>query len=131
MILLDTCVLIYDAITPEKLSATAKKTIDQAYEKKQLCCSDISLWKIAMLIQKKRIEPGIDSESFLQILLDARNIKVLSINIPIAVLSTEQKSIKHFDPADRIVVATALHHHLALITPDKKIADIHELKTIW
>ncbi len=131
MILLDTCVLIFDALTPEKLSAPAKKAITQAYKKKQLCCSAISLWEIAMLIQKKRLDPGIDCETFLQILFDARNIQVLDINIPIAVLSTHHNDFKHFDPADRLIVATALHHRASLVTPDSKISDITGLLTIW
>lgn len=131
MILLDTCVLIFDALTPEKLSTHAKKTITQAYKKNQLCCSAISLWEIAMLVQKKRLNPGADCESFLQILLDARNIQVLEINISIAVLSTHHTDFKHFDPADRLIAATALYHRAPLVTPDNKISSITELVTVW
>ena len=35
------------------------------------------------------------------------------------------------DPADRLIGATALHHHAPLITSDAKLRAILELETIW
>ena len=36
------------------------------------------------------------------------------------------------DPADRIIVATALHHNIELVTADRKMLDWHcaDLKTL-
>ena len=130
MIILDTCILIFDALTPEKLSKSAKKAISYAEEKKQLFCSDISLWEIAMFAQKKRLDLGTDVESFLNLMLKAKEIHVLSISVEIAVLSSSF-SANHFDPADRIIAATALHNNAKLITCDKKLLEIDQLSTIW
>ena len=35
------------------------------------------------------------------------------------------------DPADRIIVATALHHRLPLVTKDEQIQRAGVVKTIW
>jgi PIN domain nuclease of toxin-antitoxin system len=130
LITLDTCALIFDALFPEKLSTTAKKAIDQAEKKNHLFCSDISLWEIAMLIQKRRLEPGTDAQTFMHLMLEARGIQVLSITIEVAALSSTLTT-DHFDPADRIIAATAIQHKTALVTCDKKLRCISELSIIW
>ena len=56
MLILDTCVLIYDALAPEQLSRRAAKAIARASD--NLAISDISLWEVAMLIEKGRLDPG-------------------------------------------------------------------------
>ena len=130
MITLDTCTLIFDALFPEKLSKVAKQTIDHGEKKNQLFCSDICLWEIAMLIQKKRLEPGADAQTFMSLMLEARQIQILSINLEIAVLSASLAS-NHFDPADRIIAATAIQYKAELITCDKKLNHIPNLSIIW
>jgi PIN domain nuclease of toxin-antitoxin system len=130
MIIMDTCALIFDALTPERLSRAAKKTIDIAEHQKKLACCDISLWEIAMLVEKRRLNPGTDVQNFLQLLLKARFIQVLPINSAIASISCS--SIFHnYDPADRLVAATTIHHHAKLITCDEKIRNINSLEIIW
>lgn len=129
MIILDTCALIFDALFPDKLSTVAKKTIHNA-KKNELFCCDISLWEIAMLIQKKRLDPNTDAETFMRLMLDAREIHVISISLEIAALSTTLNT-HHLDPADRIIAATAIKHKGALVTCDKKLHSISELSIIW
>ena len=125
MVILDTCVLIFDALTPEKLSKVAKKAI----EKNSLFCCDISLWEIAMLIHKKRLNVT-DPNFFLKSLLQARKLQVLSITPEIALLSTNH-DFNHFDPADRLIAATAIQHRAPLITCDQKLSSISKLSIIW
>ncbi len=131
MIILDTCVLIYDALTPQKLTPKAKKLLDSAEKDNNLFCSDISLWEIGMLIQKKRLDPGTDTENFLLLLLQARKINVLEINIHIASIATTKERFRHFDPADRLIAATAIHYDATLITPDQYLKEISELSIVW
>jgi PIN domain nuclease of toxin-antitoxin system len=130
VITLDTCILIFDALFPEKLSPTAKKAINKGEKKNQLFCSDICLWEIAMLIQKKRLEPGTDAQNFMRLMLEARQIQVLSITLEIAALSASMMT-DHLDPADRIIAATSIHHNAELITCDKKLHRISALSIIW
>lgn len=131
MIILDTCALIYDALTPKKLSLKAKNAIEDAQKNDDLYCCGISLWEIGMLVQKKRLTPGTDTKSFLLILLQARQIKVVDIDIEIATLATADTRFQHFDPADRLIAATAISHQAGLITCDQHLKKISQLSIIW
>ena len=62
MIICDTHVLVFDALAPARLSAKARRRLKNADAAGQLACADISLWEIAMLIAKRRLQ--IDEESF-------------------------------------------------------------------
>ena len=131
MIILDTCVLIFDSLTPERLSKKAKETLNAEENHTNLCCSDISLWEIAMLINKGRLQPGTDCLTYLQLVLAARQITVLPITPRIAYLSTSMPEINQHDPADRIIAATAKEHRAALVTADQKLLNLREINTIW
>lgn len=130
MIVLDTHALIYDALTPARLSARARKAIDLAFADRELACSDISLWEIAMLIARKRLDPVMDARQFLHDLIAARHVRVLPITAEIAVLS-QSDIFSHGDPADRLIAATARLHRAPLITSDAKLRKLKEVATIW
>lgn len=130
MKILDTCVLIFDALAPHRLTPTAKQAIMDAELQNQLFCSDMSLWEIAMLIDKKRLDPGTDTLSFLKLILAARSIQVLPITPEIAFLSVSLPLVQA-DPADRIIAATTVFHNAELITADEKLRQCGEVKTIW
>jgi PIN domain nuclease of toxin-antitoxin system len=83
-----------------------------------------------MLIKKKRLNPGVDTQTFLSLILTARSITVLEINGSIAALST-QDLFKHQDPADRLIASTALHHQASLITCDQRLSQVPGLEIIW
>jgi PIN domain nuclease of toxin-antitoxin system len=131
MIILDTCALVFDALSPETLGKAAKKSISSADKSGSLACCDISLWEIGMLIQKKRIKLGVSTVEFLDLILQARGIQVLNITSEIAALSTESVQFKHGDPADRIIAATTMHHRAKLITCDRTLQAFDEIVTIW
>jgi len=130
LIVLDTHALIYDALTPARLSARARKAIALAFTDRELACSDISLWEIAMLIAHKRLNPVIDARQFLDDMIAARHVRVLPITAEIAVLS-QSDVFSHGDPADRLIAATARLHRAPLITSDAKLRKLKEVTTIW
>ena len=130
MIVLDTHVLIYDALSPSKLSARARKAVDAGFAEGTLACSDISLWEIAMLISRKRLEPAMDARGFLDDLIRSRAIRVLPITTEIAVLSQSDLFALR-DPADRLIAATAMLHRAALVTSDAQLRKLKEITAIW
>jgi PIN domain nuclease of toxin-antitoxin system len=130
LIVLDTHALIYDALTPARLSARARKAIALAFTDRELACSDISLWEIAMLIARKRLNPVIDARQFLDDMIAARHVRVLPITAEIAVLS-QSDIFSHGDPADRLIAATARLYRAPLITSDAKLRKLKEVTTIW
>lgn len=131
MILLDTCAIIFDALTPERLTNRAKKALEEGEQEGTLACSDISLWEVAMLVQKGRLDPGTDYLTFMHTSLAARRVRVLPITPEIADLSATLASIQHQDPADRIIAATAVHHGAKLVTADEKLRDAARIPTLW
>lgn len=130
MIVLDTHVLIFDALQPSRLSARARKAVDQGAASQELACSDISLWEIAMLIARDRLEPGMDANRFIDDLITVRRVEVMPITPDIAVLS-QSDSFYHGDPADRLIAATAMINSARLVTSDEKLRKIKNLVTIW
>ena len=131
MILLDTCVLVFDALAPERLSAKALHAIEEGEENGSLACCDISLWEIAMLVAKGRLDPGTDTLSFLKLVLASRAIRLLPITPEIAKISAIDALFVHHDPADRIIAATALHYGGPLVTCDQALQAVKGLKIIW
>lgn len=126
MIVLDTHALVYDALSPERLGPAAAKAIDAG----DLACSDISLWEIAMLVARGRLDPGMAAAAFIEDVLVARNIRVLPITPAIAALAQDER-FRHGDPADRLIAATSLVHQAALVTADQQLQGIAGLATVW
>lgn len=130
MILLDTHVLVFDALEPKRLSRAARAALEEGADASSLACSDISLWEIALLIARQRIKPETDAAQFLNDVIDARGIKVLPITPAIAVLS-QSDEFTHGDPADRIIAATALVHRATLISADARLQKLKAVTVRW
>jgi PIN domain nuclease of toxin-antitoxin system len=130
VILLDTCVLVFDALAPDRLSGVARDALARAEAEGALACADISLWELAMLIRKGRLDPGTDAATFCRLALDARGVRVLPITAEIAVEST-RLDLPHGDPADRLIAATAIVHGAALLTVDENLRASPAVETLW
>jgi PIN domain nuclease of toxin-antitoxin system len=129
MIILYTCALIYDALTPERLTDVAREAIERADAAHELACCDISLWEVAMLGARGRIDFGPDIVSFLDVALTARSIRVLPITLEIAARSVSLGL--HGDPADRLIAATTVHLGATLVTSDHRLRNEPHVPTIW
>ncbi len=131
MIVLDTHAWIWFISNPDLLSKRAKKAVNAALEDKSIIISSISAWELALLVTKKRIKLTLDvtdwiakSESlpFIQFMPVTNSIAVKSVNLPLPL---------HPDPADRIIIATALSVGAPLVTKDKKLLGYAPVRTIW
>lgn len=131
MLILDTCALVFDSLDPARLSKKAAAAIAQADDAGTLACCDISLWEIAMLVSKGRLDPGTDVQKFIQLVLAARNIKVLPITPEITARSAHADFCPHGDPADRLIAATTILHKSKLVTSDQKLATVAGLHIVW
>lgn len=131
MILLDTCVIIFDALAPEQLGKLATAELDKGRKNGNLACSDISLWEIAMLMKKERIKPAMPPRDFLADVIAANRMQVLPITPEIAWLANFHPEFTHGDPADRIIAATALKYKAPLLTIDTVLQSIKGITTIW
>ena len=131
MIVVDTHVIIWDALKPDLLSKKAKKAMVEANEAEGIIFCDISLWEIAMLIQKGRISVDTSYQNFVNLVLSSNNYQLKGITPEIAEMSTLLPEEVNLDPADRIIAATSLILEIPLITSDRNLLKAKSLKTIW
>ena len=131
MIVVDTHVLIWDALTPDRLSVTAQRALSEANAGDGLLICDISLWEIAMFIQKGRVQVDVDCQSFINLILQANKTRVQPITPLIAALSVQLPAGINKDPADRLIIATALAENAPLLTADRNMRDTNMVTTIW
>ncbi len=130
MILVDTHVLLFDALEPRRLSRAARHALAEGMESGSLACSDISLWEIALLIARGRIRPETDAVQFIDDLVQHRQVTVLPITPKIAVLS-QSDNFTHGDPTDRLIAATALAHRARLVSADERLRKLKVIDVVW
>ena len=131
MITADTHIIIWDALKPQLLSEKAQIKIKQANESSGIIFCDISLWEIAMLMQKKRLEIDLSYLDFINLIKASNKYVFQSITPEIADLSTKLSYEVNLDPADRIIAATSIIANAPLITADKNLRISNEVNTIW
>lgn len=118
MILLDTHVVIWVRTGDHRLGSVARAQFETGLREGNAAVSAITFWEVGMRTQKGRLSLGRHVESWRQELVEAGVVEI-PVNGSIAAragLLTEMQG----DPADRIIVATAMEGHL-LITADERI----------
>ena len=131
VIVLDTHVIIWDALKPELISSKAAGMMTRANETDGILFCEISLWEIAMLIHKGRICIETSYRDFVRLLKASNKYIFYGISPQVAELSTKLPSEVNNDPADRIISATAITENAPLITADKNLRKAKCVRTIW
>jgi len=131
VIVVDTHVVIWDALAPHKLSRIAKSAIKNANAEDGIVLADISLWEIGMLMEKGRISINESCQAFLSLLLEVNKCRLQPITVDIAVRATHSALTGLADPADRLIAATSLALDVPLVTADQCLRGHKGLKTIW
>ena len=118
MILLDTHVLLWHENGDRRLGTKARRTIEGVLQERTAAVSSISFWEVGMRIQKGRLEFLLDLDVWRRELLDQGLIEI-AVDGAIAARAGLLADM-HGDPADRLIVATALQGH-ELVTADRRI----------
>ena len=129
MILLDTHVLVWAIAEPKRLSRTAMSAIHEARQADGVAIAAITLWELATLVARGRIQVYGTVDASLRLLTEGVAIKAITPEI--AALSTQFSDDYPMDPADRLIGATARAEGIALVTRDEKIRESPLLRTIW
>ena len=125
MTLLDTNAIIWLLTSSARLGQRARVLIHEALQVGEAAFSAISIWEIGMLQQKGRLSNDMTAAEWYEWLL-GEGLKEIPVTGIIAARAGSLDDM-HGDPADRIVVATALEGHL-LVTTDRPILEWpHEL----
>jgi PIN domain nuclease of toxin-antitoxin system len=133
VIVLDTHILLWWVNGGAELSKAAKRAINQERKAKDgsLFISAISVWEIAMLVQRERLVLGTDIEAWLHTVAQLKEVSFVPVDNMIAMKSNALPEPFHKDPADRIIVATARELSSPLVTADERIRGYAHVKTIW
>ncbi len=127
MLLLDTHVLVWLTEGNPRLGSNSLQQINRALVEEQLAVTSISFWEIAMLVEKQRLAIAMDLQVWRRDLLDHGIQEVFLHGRP--ALAAGSLENFHGDPADRMIVATALDLPATLVTADQKILDWPGLDT--
>ncbi len=119
MILLDTHTLLWMDRDDESLGRRSRDLIQQVWKDNMVAVSSISFWEAALLDQRGRVVLPLAVEVWRNDLLQA-GIREIALDGRIALLSATLVDLPR-DPADRFIVATAIHCNALLITADSKI----------
>lgn len=131
MIVLDTHALVWFVSNPALLSKKALAAIDDFIERKSVYISSISIWEIALLVKHERIVLAMALDTWIGKIEALSLFSFVPVNNRIAYRSVNLHSPFHKDPADRIIVATALELGASVISKDEKILGYDFVKTIW
>ena len=129
MILLDTHVLAWAVAESKRLSRAATTAIRKARAEDGVGIAAITLWELAALVARGRIQAYGTVEASVRLLVEGVIVKPLTAEI--AALATQFPDNYPRDPADRLIGATARAEGLVLITREENIRRSPLVKTIW
>lgn len=129
MILLDTHALVWMVGEPARLSRAASAAITVAQDEGGVAISAITLWELASLVARGRIQAYGTVDASVRLLIEG--IVVKPITSEIAALAAQFPDEFPKDPADRLIAATARAEGIGLVTRDEKLRHSPLLKTIW
>ena len=120
MILLDTQVMLWLRSGDPKLGADARIAIDRAWHSDDVAVSAISFWEVAMLKEEGRLRFPEDVGMWRREQLE-QGIVEIPVDGEVGIRAAHLQGL-HGDPADHIIVATALGGH-RLVTADRRILE--------
>ena len=122
MILLDTCALIW-SVNQDPISAEARGTISRATKAGSLFLSPVSAWEIGLLASRGKLSLHLPVETYIARVYASPGVRIAELTPEIAVRASFLTGAFHEDPADRMLVATAIFMGLRFVTRDRRILD--------
>ena len=119
--LLDTHAWVWWVTNQGRLDARTRARLNALPADARPYLSDISLWEVALLVDRKRLRFELPLRQWLEDASHPRTVRVLPITPPIAAETAELPASFRRDPADRIIVATSRVLDIPLITHDRAI----------
>lgn len=114
-LLLDTCVFLWLATEPSKLSPAAKLALDD--EANELFLSDASIWEISLKHKAGKLQLPDVPRQWIPAELHFHGIQSVSISQEIIYLACELPG-EHRDPFDRLIAAQAEVGEFKLVSSD-------------
>ncbi len=118
---LDTHAWIWWLDRDPRLDAATIRALDAlpASDRPMLC--DISLWEVAMLVERKRLAFSLPFAEWLSAAAHPRTVRMQPVTPDIAIEVSRLPSSFHRDPADRLIVATSRVVGASLLSRDRLV----------
>jgi PIN domain nuclease of toxin-antitoxin system len=129
VILLDTHVLLWWALDPDRLSSAATVTLE-AMEERGGYASSISIWELGIKVQRSQLELPITVDELARRIERGGVVELVPVETTIW-LRTLSLDWSHRDPADRVIVATALMKEVPVLTKDRALHDYGGVECLW
>ncbi len=119
--LLDTHAWIWWVDQDPRLGAKTIAVLDGLPRDQRPFLCDISLWEVAMLAERGRLELDLPLAEWLEGAAHPRSVQILSITPGIAAAVAALPATFHRDPADRLIVATSRALKIPVLSHDRLI----------
>lgn len=129
-ILLDTHTFVFWADGSKKLSRDQSRTVERAANAGALFLSEISFWEIALLVEADKLDLQAPIDEWLERAVADNAVQCVGITPRIVHELASLSTTRSWDPADRIIVATARVFGARLVTNDSRIIDSRLVQTI-
>lgn len=130
MIVLDTHALLWWALDPERLSQKAAATVAEMERSGVGYASSISVWELGVKVQRGKLVLPIAVEELARRIERTGLVELVPVDISLWLRSLSL-SWDHRDPADRIIVATALAKQVPVLTKDDAIRAYSGVSSVW
>ena len=128
--LLDTHAWVWWICGDVRLTPRERHLLDNLPANERPVLAEISLWEVAMLVERGRLELDMSLENWLALASAPATVELVRITPAIAAEVARLPDKFHRDPADRLIVASARVRKLQVLTRDRKITGAR-LVTIW
>jgi PIN domain nuclease of toxin-antitoxin system len=121
VIVLDTHALVWAVSDERNLGRKTRRLIERMWRQSHVAVSAMTFWEVALLQARHRLDLPAPAEEWRSLLL-ADGLIELPVTGAIGVRAVELGGLPE-DPADRLIVATALLHRAGLVTADERLLD--------
>lgn len=118
-LLLDTCAIVWLASEPRRFSAGTQEAIERAAA---LWYSPISAWEVALKAARGTLGLSMPARTWFRRVVEHHGLEAVPLDEDILFRSVELPWL-HRDPADRLIIATALQRGVAVVTGDGRFAE--------
>jgi PIN domain nuclease of toxin-antitoxin system len=121
-LLLDTHIALWLDSGSADLREATRAAIDTCWlDGGTIYLSAISAWEIALLVDCGRIELDVPVAAWIERFLDRPSVEASPLSHGAACGSHQIHHLEHRDPADRLLIATAIEQACPLVTYDERI----------
>jgi PIN domain nuclease of toxin-antitoxin system len=123
-LLLDTHIVLWLDSGDARLNGATRELIEDCWSAGgTMHVSAVSAWEIALLVDSRRIELDLSPRAWVDRFVGRPGVVATPLTSRAAAGAYDLAPLEHRDPADRLLIATAIELACPLVTYDQRIAD--------